>query len=111
MTTLLRRFGALSLLGLFLAGTIGLPVADAALFHLAGQDPCAGVTHVEAQGDQHHADRCTLAQPLAPQQESLGSRDAVRITPPAAAPAVVPVAALPADLAPATLQHSRAPPA
>jgi len=111
VTTLLRRLRACSLLGLLLAGTIGLPVADAALFHLAGQDPCAGTTHIEAHGNQHHADRCVLARPVVAQRESLGSAEAVRIAPPMAVPAIAEDARLPADAAFFTLQHSRAPPA
>ena len=111
MTPLAVRLRAALLAGLFLAGAFGMPLADSALFHRAGHDPYAGVTHVEPHGGAHHADRCTLAQPAAAQRESLGSARAIRV-----APAVTVRAALPASCAPhgaelAALQHSRAPPA
>ena len=88
-----------------------MPLADAATFHLAGRDPCAGVTHFEAQGSSHHADRCALAQPTADQRDALGSAKAVRIPPPVVARAVTPSSATPHSAAFITLQHSRAPPA
>jgi hypothetical protein len=51
---------------LFLLGALGFPLADGALFHVAGHDVYAGVTHVEAHGGAHHADRCTLGLSQAP---------------------------------------------
>lgn len=108
---LARRLRAALILGVFLTGTFGVPIADAAMFHLAGRDPCAGVTHIEAHGGQHHADHCTLAQPVAAQRESIGSAQAVRVAPPMAARAITPDAAVPTDTELVALQHSRAPPA
>lgn len=66
MTPLAVRLRASLLFGLFALGTLGVPLTDAALFHLAGQDACAGITHIEAHGGLHHADRCTLGLPQAP---------------------------------------------
>ena len=111
VTPLAVRLRSALLVGLFLAGSVGLPVADAATFHLAGHDPCAGLTHFEAQGSSHHADRCTLAQPVAAQREDLGSAHTADIAQPAATRAMVPSAARPRSAALLTLQHSRAPPA
>ena len=88
-----------------------MSLADAALFHEAGHDPYAGVTHVEAHGGSHHADRCTLAQPCAVQRESLGSAGAIRTVPLLVEYVVAPSAPAPAGAERATLQHSRAPPA
>jgi hypothetical protein len=105
------RLRSALLFGLFLAGSLGVPVADAATFHMAGRDPCAGVTHLEAQGTSHHADRCALAQPTAAQREALGSAKAVRMAPPVVAHVVTPSSAVPHSAALVTLQHSRAPPA
>jgi len=99
------------LLGLFLAGTFGIPVADAATFHMAGQDPCAGITHVESQGSSHHADRCTLSQPTVAQRQDLGSTHAITISLPTANRVIAPSAASPRSEAFVTLQQSRAPPA
>ncbi|MEZ4413305.1 MAG: hypothetical protein R2910_10005 [Gemmatimonadales bacterium] len=96
---------------LFLAGALGVPLADAATFHLVGHDPCAGLTHLEAQGSSHHADRCTLAQPTAAQRESLGSARTADIVLPSATRSMVPSAARPQSAAALALQHSRAPPA
>jgi hypothetical protein len=111
VTRLAVRLRASLLSGLFLAGALGMPLADAALFHRAGHDPFAGVTHVEAQGGSHHADRCTLAQPCAIQREALGSAGAIRTVPPLVVAVVSPAAASPAGAEPRALQHSRAPPA
>lgn len=111
MTSPATRLRAALLCALFLAGTGGVPVADAAFFHVAGQDPCAGITHVEAQGSAHHADRCTLAQPTAAQRHDLGSADTSTLTPPPANRAIEPSAASPRSAMFLTLQHSRAPPA
>jgi len=111
VTPLALRLRAALLFGLFLIGTLGVPLADAAMFHLAGQDPCAGITHIEAHGGLHHADRCTLAQPAAAQRDALGSAEAIRVAPPQAEHAGVPDAATLADNESASLQHSRAPPA
>jgi hypothetical protein len=96
---------------LFLLGALGFPLADGALFHMAGHDPFADVTHVEATGGAHHADRCALAQPVAPQQESLGSDQSLRVPPPLVLRIEAPAAAAPHDAAACRLQHSRAPPA
>jgi len=109
--TLSRRLRAALALGVFLSGTLGLPLADGAMFHLAGRDPCAGVTHVEAHGGLHHADRCTLAQPVAAQRESVGSAQVVRNVPPMTDRAPAREAAAPPATVLVTLQHSRAPPA
>jgi hypothetical protein len=111
VTRLATRLRASLLAGLFLLGALGVPVADGALFHVAGHDPYAGVTHVEARGGSHHADRCTLAQPCAVQRESLGSAGVIRTVPPLVVHTVLPSAPAPAGAEPATLQHSRAPPA
>ena len=111
MTRLAVRLRAALLFCLFLLGTLGVPLADAAMFHLAGQDPCAGITHVEAHGGLHHADRCTLAQPAAAQRAALGSAKAIRVALPQAERAGLPDAVTPTDIASASLQHSRAPPA
>jgi len=111
VTLLAIRLRAFLLLALFLSGTVGLPVADAVTFHLAGRDPCAGLTHLEAQGSSHHADRCALAQPTADQREALGSAKAVRVPPPVVARVVTPSSAIRPSAALVTLQHSRAPPA
>jgi hypothetical protein len=96
---------------LFLLGALGLPLADGALFHMAGHDPFADVVHVEATGGAHHADRCTLAQPVAPQQESLGSAQPLRVPPLLALQIEAPAAVPPCDADAGRLQHSRAPPA
>jgi hypothetical protein len=96
---------------LFLAGALGVPLADAGTFHLAGSDPCAGLTHLEPQGSSHHADRCTLAQPAAAQHQDLGSFHTADIPLPTATRAMVPSTACPRSAAFLTLQHSRAPPA
>lgn len=111
MTRLAVRFRAAFLAGLFLLGAVGVSLADAALFHEAGHDPYAGVTHVEAQGGSHHADRCTLAQHCAVQRESLGSAGVIRTVPPLVVYVVLPSSPAPAGAEPVTLQHSRAPPA
>ena len=66
MTPLAVRLRAAFLSGLFLLGAVGIALADAALFHEAGHDPYAGVTHVEPLGATHHGDRCTLGVPQAP---------------------------------------------
>ena len=105
------RLRAAFLSGLFLLGAVGVPLADAALFHVAGHDPYAGVTHLEAQGGSHHADRCTLAQSCAVQREALGSAGVIRTVPLLVAYAVAPSVTAPAGAEPAALQHSRAPPA
>jgi len=105
------RLRSALLAGLLLAGTLGIPVADAATFHMAGQDPCAGITHVESQGSSHHADRCTLSQPTVAQRQDLGSTHAVAIALPTANRVIAPSAASPRSKAFVTLQHSRAPPA
>ena len=97
--------------GLFLLGALGVSLADAALFHEAGHDPYFGVTHVEAQGGSHHADRCTIAQPCAVPRESLGSAGVIRTVPPLVVYTVTPSAPAPAGADLAALQHSRAPPA
>ena len=55
-----RRFRGLVLLALFLAGSAGVPLADAAVFHRGGGDDLARVVHVEAAGASHHADDCLL---------------------------------------------------
>ncbi|HEX5005296.1 MAG TPA: hypothetical protein VFV65_08260 [Gemmatimonadales bacterium] len=105
------RSRSLLLLGLFLLGSLGVPLTDGALYHLAGKDPCAGLTHVEAQGSAHHADRCTLAQPSAPQQTAAGSGESVRISQPVAtAVGGAPTSAFPASPL-HSIRHSRAPPA
>jgi hypothetical protein len=109
--TLHARLRPTLLAVLCFSGTLGLPLTDAAMFHLAGQDPCAGVTHLEAHGGAHHADRCTLAQPCAVQRESLGSAGAIRTVPPLVVYAMSPAATAPAGAEPTALQHSRAPPA
>lgn len=88
-----------------------MPLADATLFHLAGHDPYAGVTHVEALGGTHHADRCTLGQPTAAQREALGSARAIRVLLPVAVRTLGPAATTPHDAVSASLHHSRAPPA
>lgn len=111
MKPLAVRLRSALLVGLFLAGSLGLPVADAATFHLAGHDPCAGLTHLEAQGISHHADRCTLAQPTAAQREDLGSAHTADVVQPPTTRALVPSPARPRSAALLTLQHSRAPPA
>jgi len=81
------------------------------MFHVAGQDPCAGITHVEAHGNSHHADRCTLALPVLAQREALGSASVVRAAPPTEERHLASIAPPPtiADLG--SSQHSRAPPA
>jgi hypothetical protein len=111
VTRLPVRLRSALLVGLFLVGSLGLPVADAATFHLAGHDPCAGLTHLEAQGSSHHADRCTLAQPTAAQREDLGSARTADIGQPAPTRIMLPSAARFRSAALLTLQHSRAPPA
>lgn len=111
VTPLALRLRAALLTGLFFAGAFGFPLADAALFHRAGHDPYAGVTHVEPHGGAHHADRCTLAQPAAVQRESLGSAQAIRVAPPLVLRTVAPAMCTPHDAELAALQHSRAPPA
>ncbi len=111
MIRLTVRLRASLLSGLFLLGALGVPLADGAMFHVAGQDPCAGVTHVEAHGGQHHADRCTLAQPVVAQREALGSIEIVRTAPPESLRALIAAPMAPADATPRSHQHSRAPPA
>lgn len=111
VTRLGTRLRSGFLFGLFLAGSLGVPLADAAVFHLADKDPCAGITHVEPQGGSHHADRCTLAQPTAAQRAAIDSTKAVRVAPPLAIRIVVPSATALLSTAFVTLQHSRAPPA
>lgn len=111
MTRLAVRLRAALFFGLFLTGTLGVPLTDAAMFHLAGQDPCAGITHIEAHGGFHHADRCTLAQPAAEQRAALGSAKAIRVAPPEAERAGVPAVVAPTDIELASFQYSRAPPA
>jgi hypothetical protein len=97
--------------GLFVLGALGVPLADGALFHVAGHDVYAGVTHVEAHGGAHHADRCTLAQPTAVQREALGSVGAIRTVPPLVVYAMSPAATAPGGAEPTALHQSRAPPA
>jgi hypothetical protein len=105
------RLRAGLLFGLFLTGTLGVPLTDAALFHLAGQDPCAGVTHIEAHGGLHHADRCSLAQPAAAQREALGSSKAIKVSPHLLLRTDALSTRAPHSAEWVTLQHSRAPPA
>lgn len=111
MNPIAVRCRSLLLLGVFLLGSLGVPLADGVVYHLAGKDPCAGLTHVEAQGSTHHADRCTLAQPTAPQQTAAGSSESTRVS----LPAPTRMAASTTWTAPRStvhrLQHSRAPPA
>lgn len=111
VSSLTARLRSALLCGLFLLGTLGVPLADGAMFHVAGQDPCAGVTHVEAQGGSHHADRCTLAQPAAAQRQGIGSAHTVGIPLPLASRIIARSAASPQSTAFINLQHSRAPPA
>ena len=111
MTSRAVRLRSSVLSALFLLGALGFPLADGALFHRAGHDAYAGVTHVEAHGGAHHADRCTLAQPCAVQRESLGSAGAIRTVPPLVVYATSPAATAPAGAEPTALQDSRAPPA
>jgi hypothetical protein len=111
VTPLAVRLRAVVLTGLFLAGALGMPLADSALFHRAGHDPYAGVTHVEPHGGAHHADRCTLAQAAAAQRESLGSAKAIRVAPSVAVRTAVPARCAPNGTELTELQHSRAPPA
>ena len=111
MTRLAVRLRAGLLFGLFVLWTLGVPLTDAAMFHLAGRDPCAGVTHIEAHGGLHHADRCTLAQPAAEQRDALGSAEAIRVAPPQAERSGVLAVVAPTAIEPASSQHSRAPPA
>ena len=111
MTNRAVRLRSSLLFACFLLGALGFPLADGALFHMAGHDPFADVIHVEATGGSHHADRCTLAQPVAPQQESLGSAQPLRVPPPLARRLEAPATAAPCNADASRLQHSRAPPA
>ena len=96
---------------LFLAGVLGMPVADGLLFHRAGGDPYAGVTHLEPLGSTHHADRCALQAPAMAQREGLGSARAIRVAPPLAIRIAPTIAAAPVAAELIALRHSRAPPA
>jgi hypothetical protein len=111
VTSLTTRLQSALLSGLFLLGTLGVPLTDAALFHRADRDPCAGITHVERQGGSHHADRCSIARPAVAQREALGSAKAIRVPPSVPTRAITPGAVVPTDLRFTTLEHSRAPPA
>jgi hypothetical protein len=65
------RIRAALLAILFLAGSFGVPVADALLFHQAGNDPFAGVVHIEGVDTAHHAERCLLSHATPAPRESL----------------------------------------
>lgn len=95
----------------FVIGALGMPVADAALFHRAGHDPYAGVTHMEPLGGVHHADRCVLSAPAVAQREGLGSARAIRVAPPLHVRLAPTIVAAPARTDLVALQRSRAPPA
>ena len=110
MTPLAVRFRAAFLCGLFLLGAVGISLADAALFHEAGHDPYAGVTHLESRGTTHHADRCALAVPHAPSQSAPRiDRAIIALGEPRANRALCPTDASPST-GPTSPHRSRAPP-
>jgi hypothetical protein len=104
------RLRAAFLSGLFLLGAVGVSLADAALFHEAGHDPYAGVTHLESRGGSHHADRCALAVPHAPSQSAPQiDRAVIALGEPVAGRALCPTDAAPLT-GPTSPHRSRAPP-
>jgi hypothetical protein len=105
------RFRAALLGALFIIGALGTPVADGLLFHRAGSDPYAWVTHLEPLGSTHHAERCALQAPAMAQREGLGSSRAIRVAPPLVVRSTPAIAAAPAAAELIALRHSRAPPA
>jgi len=105
------RLRAALLALLFVIGALGMPVADAALFHRAGHDPFAGITHMEPLGVVHHADRCVLSAPAVAQREDLGSARAIRVAPPLHIRLTPTIVAAPAATDLIALERSRAPPA
>jgi len=105
------RLRAALLGALFVIGALGMPVADGLLFHRAGCDPYAGVTHLEPLGGVHHADRCALSAPAIAQREGLGSARAIRVAPPLVVRTAPAIAEAPAPAELIALRHSRAPPA
>jgi len=88
-----------------------MPMADGALFHRAGHDPYAGVTHLEPLGGLHHADRCTLNAAAVAQREGLGSARALRVAPLLVVRSTPSITEAPAPAELIALRHSRAPPA
>ncbi len=111
MTRLAVRLRAAFLSGLFLLGAVGVSLADAALFHEAGHDPFAGIIHVEPHGGAHHADRCTLAQPVPPQAMGIPAFDVIQSVPPVERHAALAPAPALRSTDPSALQRTRAPPA
>jgi len=105
------RLRAVLLAALFVIGALGMPVADGLLFHRAGADPYAGVTHLEPLGSTHHAERCALVAPAMAQREGLGSAPALRVPAPLAVRTAPLIAEAPAPAELIALRHSRAPPA
>jgi hypothetical protein len=109
VTPFAPRLRAGLLVALFFTGALGIPLADGAMFHLAGRDPFAGVTHFEPPGATHHADRCALAPPQAPSQSpsrvdgavfALLAPDAAAVLEPVEAPRSTDVTHLPRSRAP-----------
>jgi hypothetical protein len=106
-----RRVRAALLAVLFLAGSFGVSIADALLFHQAGSDPFAGVVHIEGVDTGHHAERCLLSQATPAPREALDLPVVVAAAPPVVQIPVLAPAYLPATTFLAADHLSRAPPA
>lgn len=106
-----RRVRAVLLTVLFLAGSFGVSIADALVFHQAGSDPLAGVVHIEGVDTGHHAERCLLSHATPAPREALDLPVIVAVTAPVVRVSVSVPTRAPASTFPASNQHSRAPPA
>jgi hypothetical protein len=106
-----HRVRAALLAALFLAGSFGVPVADALVFHRAGSDPLAGVVHVEGVDTGHHAERCLLSHAAPAPREALEIPSVVAEARPIIQYSIPERTPFPAAAFPASTQHSRAPPA
>lgn len=106
-----RRVRAALLTVLFLAGSFGVSIADALLFHQAGSDPFAGVVHIEGVDTGHHAERCLLSQATPAPREALQIPGCVHANAPVVRFSISAPAHFPASNFPAYSQYSRAPPA
>ena len=106
-----RRVRAALLAVLFLAGSFGVSIADALLFHQAGSDPFAGIVHIEGVDTGHHAERCLLSQATPAPRGALDLPGCVHADAPVVRYSISAPAHFPASNFAAYNHHSRAPPA
>jgi hypothetical protein len=106
-----RRVRATLLAVLFLAGSFGVSIADALLFHQAGSDPFAGVVHIEGVDTGHHAERCLLSQATPAPREALDIPVVLTTVAPVVRFTLAAPTHFPASSFATSNHHSRAPPA